>query len=142
MLIGEVPNLFETDEYEKVIIATRPRAKEAGILENNRDGIYEFFISRVRSKLHLVICMSPIGDAFRRRCRMFPSLVNCCTIDWFLKWPDDALLSVAEKDLKRLGDISLTKSLAKICVTIHAVRYHSFVNCFRNSSLIVFISRA
>lgn len=27
--------------------------------------------------------MSPIGDAFRTRLRMFPSLVNCCTIDWF-----------------------------------------------------------
>ena len=27
--------------------------------------------------------MSPIGDAFRNRLRMFPSLINCCTIDWF-----------------------------------------------------------
>lgn len=116
---GEVPNLFETDEYEKVIIASRPHAKEAGVAESNRDGIYEFFISRVRSKLHLVICMSPVGDAFRRRCRMFPSLVNCCTIDWFLKWPKDALLSVAENSLKEFDELS--KDLAKICVTIHAV---------------------
>lgn len=123
--LGEVPNLFESDEYEKVIIASRPAAKEAGIAENNRDGIYDFFISRVRSKLHLVICMSPIGDAFRRRCRMFPSLVNCCTIDWFLKWPKDALLSVAENALKHFGP-QLCKDLAKICVTIHAVRVFIF----------------
>lgn len=40
--------------------------------------------------------MSPVGDAFRSRCRMFPSLVNCCTIDWFTEWPQEALLSVAE----------------------------------------------
>lgn len=26
---------------------------------------------------------------------MFPSLVNCCTIDWFSEWPDEALRSVA-----------------------------------------------
>lgn len=65
LLIGEVPNLFEADEYEKVIIACRPPAKDAGINEANRDGIYEFFISRVRRNLHLVICMSPVGDAFR-----------------------------------------------------------------------------
>lgn len=38
---------------------------------------------------------SPIGDAFRQRLRMFPSLVNCCTIDWFREWPDEALRSVA-----------------------------------------------
>jgi len=30
---------------------------------------------------------------------MFPSLVNCCTIDWFQEWPRDALISVAEKFL-------------------------------------------
>jgi dynein heavy chain len=26
---------------------------------------------------------------------MFPALVNCCTIDWFAAWPDEALRSVA-----------------------------------------------
>lgn len=62
---GEVPGLFEADELEKAIIATRPDAKQAGIPESNRDGIYNFFISRVRSNLHLSICMSPVGDAFR-----------------------------------------------------------------------------
>ena len=52
-----------------------------------RDGIFNHFISRVQEKLHIVVCMSPVGDAFRSRCRMFPSLVNCCTIDWFTEWP-------------------------------------------------------
>ena len=52
-----------------------------------RDGIFNHFISRVQERLHIVICMSPVGDAFRSRCRMFPSLVNCCTIDWFTEWP-------------------------------------------------------
>ena len=32
--------------------------------------------------LHVVLCFSPIGSAFRERLRQFPSLVNCCTIDW------------------------------------------------------------
>ena len=31
--------------------------------------------------------MSPIGEAFRVRCRMFPSLINCCTIDWYADGP-------------------------------------------------------
>jgi len=47
--------------------------------------VFQFFISRVREKLHIVLCMSPVGDAFRSRCRLFPSLVNCCTIDWFVQ---------------------------------------------------------
>ncbi len=45
---GEVPNLFEADEYERIIIGCRPGAKEAGIPEGNRDAIYEFCINRVR----------------------------------------------------------------------------------------------
>lgn len=64
MHLGDVPNLFEADEYEKVIIGCRDAAKKAGVADG-RDHIYEFFISRVRSNLHLVICMSPVGDAFR-----------------------------------------------------------------------------
>jgi dynein heavy chain len=43
--------------------------------------------------------MSPIGDVFRDRLRMFPSLVNCCTIDWFSEWPPEALVSVAAQTL-------------------------------------------
>jgi len=39
--------------------------------------------------------MSPIGDALRVRCRKFPALVNCCTIDWFFSWPEEALMNVA-----------------------------------------------
>ena len=45
---GEVPNLFEPDEYEKLIIACRPGAKEAGIPEGNREAIFDFCINRVR----------------------------------------------------------------------------------------------
>lgn len=63
--LGEVPNLFDAEELEKAIIATRPAAKEAGIDETNRDSIYQFFIGRVRNYLHLMLCMSPVGSAFR-----------------------------------------------------------------------------
>ncbi len=87
ILFPQVPNLFEPEEYEKVLAGTRPAAKDAGIAENDRDGVFAYFISQVRNNLHIVLCMSPVGEAFRTRCRMFPSLVNCCTIDWFTEWP-------------------------------------------------------
>lgn len=50
---------------------------------------------------------------------MFPSLVNCCTIDWFEKWPEEALLSVAQTSMKELGSEELCNSLSTVCVTIH-----------------------
>ena len=45
--------------------------------------LFNLFVERTREMLHIVLAMSPIGDAFRNRLRKFPSLVNCCTIDWF-----------------------------------------------------------
>ena len=36
----------------------------------------------------------------RNRCRQFPSIINCCTIDWFTAWPEDALRSVAKSFLE------------------------------------------
>ena len=35
--------------------------------------------------------------------RMFPSLVNCCTIDWFTEWPHDALEKVVRTSACFLG---------------------------------------
>uniref|UniRef100_A0A5F8HIF6 Dynein axonemal heavy chain 6 n=1 Tax=Monodelphis domestica TaxID=13616 RepID=A0A5F8HIF6_MONDO len=130
---GEVPNLFEKDELEFVMAATRPKAKEAGIPEGNRDEVFQFFISRVRQKLHIVLCMSPVGEAFRARCRMFPSLVNCCTIDWFVQWPREALLSVSKTFFLNidLGSQEVKEKLSLMCVDIHmsvtnmAERYYS-----------------
>lgn len=117
---GDVPNLFEGDEYEKVILNTRNACVESNYRNQTRDGIYEFFIARVRLNLHVVLCMSPIGDNFRRRCRMFPSLVNCCTIDWYEKWPPEALYAVAMGSLNSIAeDEEQCENMAKICVKIH-----------------------
>ncbi|XP_052869496.1 dynein axonemal heavy chain 6 [Anopheles cruzii] len=117
---GEVPNLFEGDEYEKIILNARQPCIESGYPNQTRDGIFEFFTKRVRTNLHVIVCMSPVGDTFRRRCRMFPSLVNCCTIDWFVKWPAEALRSVAVGSLKDVSDNEVQcKHLAQICVMVH-----------------------
>jgi dynein heavy chain len=61
--------------------------------------LYNKFIERIRSHLHVILAFSPIGDGFKNNLRMFPALINCCTIDWFHEWPDDALELVAHKFL-------------------------------------------
>jgi hypothetical protein len=44
-----------------------------------------------------VLCMSPVGDKLSSRCRKFPGLINCTTVDWFLAWPEEGLLNVSQK---------------------------------------------
>lgn len=65
-------------------------------LPPNKMNIFSVYLGRVKKNIHIVICMSPIGGAFTTRLRMFPSLVNCCTLDWFCEWPEEALLGVGK----------------------------------------------
>lgn len=63
--------------------------------------------------------MSPVGEALRVRCRKFPSLVNCCNLDWFPNWPKEALLSVASKFLKEIElEENVRVGLAEMCMTV------------------------
>jgi len=80
---GEVPNLFPQDELDRIVSDMRPVVKQLGIPET-RDNCISTFVLRVRNFLHIVLCMSPVGSALRVRCRAFPSLINCCTIDWLV----------------------------------------------------------
>jgi dynein heavy chain len=85
------------------------------------DNILATFNERVREKLHINLCMSPVGDTLRIRCRMFPSLVNCCTLNWFDRWPEQALLYVSSEFLKEieLPSEEIKKNLSQMCMKIH-----------------------
>ncbi|GIM07381.1 hypothetical protein Vretimale_11536 [Volvox reticuliferus] len=117
---GEVPNLFPKDELSGVLDELRPAAKAAGAGET-ADALYAYLLERVRTNLHVVLCLSPVGEAFRERCRMFPGLVNCTTIDWFTEWPADALFEVAQKQLGDvdLGSADVKTAVCKVFVTAH-----------------------
>ncbi|XP_044602978.2 dynein axonemal heavy chain 3 isoform X2 [Equus asinus] len=106
---GDVPNIFPADEKADIVEKMQMAARTEGEkMEVTPLSMYNFFIERVKKNLHIVLAMSPIGDAFRNRLRMFPSLINCCTIDWFQSWPTDALELVANKFLE---DVELDDSI-------------------------------
>lgn len=91
---GDVPGMFAQDEKDRIAADLRDWAFEHGY-PASKEGCYTAFIDRVREKLHIVLAMSPVGDKFRNRCRQFPALINCCTIDMYTQWPEEALLSVS-----------------------------------------------
>jgi dynein heavy chain len=101
--IGEVSGLYTQGEIEKKLIdEIRPEAVDKLKIPDSKDELYAFFMKRVRELLHTVLCMSPMVGVLRIRCRMFPSLVNCTTMNWFSKWPERALMSVSKKLLEQI----------------------------------------
>ncbi|KAF6028575.1 DNAH7 [Bugula neritina] len=115
---GEVPNLYPTDEKAEICEKMRQLDRQRDKTKQT-DGspvaLFNFFVQRVRDQLHIVLAMSPIGDAFRNRLRKFPSLVNCCTIDWFQAWPADALEAVATR---ALGDLDIDEEIKSACISM------------------------
>ncbi|CAK9809640.1 Dynein axonemal heavy chain 1 [Anthophora quadrimaculata] len=120
---GDVPNIYQVDEMEKIFHSMRGQVQEAG-LQINRSNLFSAYVKTVRNNLHVVITMSPIGETFRARIRQFPALVNCCTIDWFCPWPDAALQSVAMRFLLDIKEESITEdtleSIVRMCQYMHS----------------------
>uniref|UniRef100_A0A5F9D024 Dynein axonemal heavy chain 3 n=1 Tax=Oryctolagus cuniculus TaxID=9986 RepID=A0A5F9D024_RABIT len=114
---GDVPNIFPADEKADIVEKMQTTARTEGEkMEITPLSMYNFFIEKVKKNLHIVLAMSPIGDAFRNRLRMFPSLINCCTIDWFQSWPTDALELVANKFLEDVElDDNIRTEVVSMC---------------------------
>ena len=103
---GEIPGLLET-EY----------AMPMGSLQPSPDLTYDLFVENTKSNLHILFCTSPVGENLRMRMRKFPSLINCCILDWFMPWPLKALESCCKKSfntLKYEEDIK-TKLVKLVC---------------------------
>jgi len=96
---GVVPNMYSPDDLARVRDEMRKEYKRAGQTNESADAMNDFFFGRVKDNMHLSICMSPVGETFRNYCRMYPALINNTTIDWFMGWPEEALIEVANKFL-------------------------------------------
>ena len=96
---GEIADLFPAEDVDNIVNAVRGAVKAEGLIDN-KDNSWKFFLDRVRKNLHMSLCFSPVGDAFRNRAKKFPALINNTVIDWFHPWPQEALLSVAERFLE------------------------------------------
>ncbi|XP_043569115.1 dynein axonemal heavy chain 3-like [Chiloscyllium plagiosum] len=113
---GDIPNLYDNEE-KRIIIEKMTQLAPAGKvkLELSPTNPYSKFTERIQQNLHLMLVFSPIGEAFRNHLRHFPALINCCTIDWFQAWPEDALEKVANHFL---DDVEMSQAIRNEAVFI------------------------
>ncbi|KAA0176015.1 hypothetical protein FNF27_02407 [Cafeteria roenbergensis] len=97
LMTGEVAGLFAKDEMLGMTGNLQPFfAKERPGVPETQENLNRFFIDNARDNLHLVLCMSPVNPKFPVRARRFPGLISSTTIDWFLPWPQEALVAVSQ----------------------------------------------
>ena len=136
---GELPNLFPNDQLMEILDAMRSLAGKMSDLSPSQ--LYNMFVSRTKRNLHVALAFSPIGDSFRNRLRKFPSLVNCCTIDWFFAWPKDALSAVSTKflgDVKIQADVRT--SIMDACSTVHETVRLMSQDFFKNTKRMNYVT--
>ncbi|XP_063774922.1 dynein axonemal heavy chain 8 [Pseudophryne corroboree] len=154
---GEVSNLFAREELEEITQSLTPvMKKEFPRLTPNFDHLYDYFISRCRNNLRVILCFSPVGEKLRTCSPKYPGLISGCTIDWFSPWPKQALVAVSRHFLSGFDmecSAEVRSQVAEIMGTFHEMvsgtcedyfqRYHrrvyvtpksylSFISSFKN----------
>ncbi|XP_004624242.1 dynein heavy chain 8, axonemal [Octodon degus] len=116
---GEIASLFARDEMDEItqgLISVMKR--ELPRHPPTFDNLYEYFISRSRKNLHVVLCFSPVGEKFRARSLKFPGLISGCTMDWFSRWPREALVAVASYFLSEYNIVCSSETKRQVVETM------------------------
>ncbi|XP_065594770.1 dynein axonemal heavy chain 10 [Cyrtonyx montezumae] len=123
---GMVPTLFADDEKDTILSQIGDEATKAGV-NPSKQSVWQYFVNKCASNLHIVLGMSPVGDSLRTWCRNFPGLVNNTGIDWFLPWPPQALYAVAKSFV---GSNTRIPAESSKVVVEHMVTVHGSVDVF------------
>ncbi|KAI9544461.1 hypothetical protein NQZ68_001334 [Dissostichus eleginoides] len=124
---GEVSNLFAKDEITEITQNLIPVMKrELPRVPPTFDNLYDYFISRSKKNLHVVLCFSPVGQKFRNRSLKFPGLISGCTMDWFTPWPNEALVAVSNYFLSEFPMVCSPEVKSSVVTTMGT--YHDKVS--------------
>jgi len=120
--VGEIQSLFAPDEKESLMTEVKD-ITEKKKLNLNPIQLWEYFVSQCKMQLHIVLCLSPIGDKLRSRIRSFPSMISCTSPIWVQSWNNEALHEVAHFVLENSVHIDfpseLIEKLSHIFLEVH-----------------------
>ncbi|CRG99093.1 dynein heavy chain, putative [Plasmodium relictum] len=120
---GLCNNLFTKDEYLGIFSSIRNQIKYLNIGESNED-VFNYYINKIRKNFKIAITHSPISNLYRDRLIKFPSFLSNFSFIYFLPWPYEALVNVANKFL---NDVEINDELKKkICE--HMAFVHTSTN--------------
>ena len=107
---GEVPGLFDGDDYSSLMTACRDSASREGLIIDQEEELWRRFTSLVQRNLHVIFTMNPSGGDWKNRSTASPALFNRCVVDWFGTWDGKAKGQVGKEFTLRL-DIGDAESI-------------------------------
>lgn len=99
---GEVPGLFEGDDYTSLMSACRESAARDGVILDSDEELWRRFTKIVQRNLHVVFTMNPSGGDWKNRSTTSPALFNRCVVDWFGTWDGKAMGEVGKEFTNKL----------------------------------------
>ncbi|XP_064484606.1 dynein heavy chain, cytoplasmic-like isoform X2 [Ornithodoros turicata] len=99
---GEVPGLFEGDEYTTLMTQCKEGSQREGLMLDSNEELYKWFTGQVMRNLHVVFTMNPSSEGLKDRAATSPALFNRCVLNWFGDWSDDALFQVGKEFTSKL----------------------------------------
>ncbi|CAF1453141.1 unnamed protein product, partial [Rotaria magnacalcarata] len=121
---GEVPGLFEGDEYSALLTLCKEGAQKQGLMLDSNDELYKWFTIQVMRNLHVVFTMNPSANGLRDRASTSPALFNRCVLDWLGDWSLDAYYHVASELTQKIAmekaDYIAPKTLPRLVSSLPA----------------------
>jgi len=96
---GEVPGLYSPEELEPLLA----QLKDEMSSQYEYKTTFEFFVSRIKKNLSIVMSLDYSHPKFVPNCASNPALYSKCNIIWCEGWTKEALVTVARNEL---ADIS------------------------------------
>ncbi|KAL9625204.1 MAG: hypothetical protein Q9160_000606 [Pyrenula sp. 1 TL-2023] len=94
---GEVPGLFEGDDYASLLTACKEGAQRHGVLLDSQEELYKWFTQQIVRNLHVVFTMNPPEEGLSSKAATSPALFNRCVLNWMGDWSDQALYQVGSE---------------------------------------------
>uniref|UniRef100_A0A094ZVV8 Cytoplasmic dynein 1 heavy chain 1 n=1 Tax=Schistosoma haematobium TaxID=6185 RepID=A0A094ZVV8_SCHHA len=94
---GEVPGLFEGDEFSALMTQCKEGAIREGLMIDSHEELYKWFTSQICTNLHVVFTMNPSADGLKDRASTSPALFNRCVLNWFGDWSLEAYYQVGKE---------------------------------------------
>ena len=87
---GEIPGLYNPEELEPLLAPL----KEECLQENFRGSVFQYFAGRIKTNLHVVVCMDFTNASFNLNCESNPAFYKECSVQWMEGWSESKSLEL------------------------------------------------